>query len=45
MEPRAQVNGGVGIFDMEGFGLNHTFHITPTIAQKMVAMMVVSINS
>jgi hypothetical protein len=44
MEPRAQVNGGVAIFDMEGFGLNHTLHMSPTIAQKMIAMMVVSIN-
>ncbi|XP_070497185.1 alpha-tocopherol transfer protein-like [Chironomus tepperi] len=42
MEPRAQVNGGVGIFDMEGFGLNHTLHMSPTIAQKMIAMMVTS---
>lgn len=45
MEPRAQVNGGVGIFDMEGFGLNHTFHMSPTIAQKMIAMIVVSMNN
>lgn len=42
MEPRAQVNGGVGIFDLEGFGLNHTIHMSPTIAQKMIAVMVVS---
>lgn len=45
MEPRAQINGGVGIFDMEGFGLNHTLHMSPTIAQKTIAMIVVSINS
>lgn len=39
MEPRAQVNGGVGIFDLEGLGLNHTVHMSPSIAQKMIAIM------
>lgn len=42
MEPRAQVNGGVGIFDLEGLSLNHTLHMSPGVAQKMIAMMVVS---
>lgn len=42
MEPRAQINGGVGIFDLEGFGLNHTIHMSPSLAQKMIAVMVVS---
>lgn len=41
MEPRAQVYGGVGIFDLEGLGLNHTLHMSPGVAQKMIAMMVV----
>lgn len=42
MEPRAQVLGGVGIFDLEGLSMNHTFHMSPSVAQKMIAMMVVS---
>jgi hypothetical protein len=42
MEPRAQVNGGVGIFDLEGLGLNHTVHMSPAVAQKMIAIMTVS---
>lgn len=41
MEPRAQVLGGVGIFDLEGLSMNHTFHMSPSVAQKMIAMMVV----
>lgn len=41
MEPRAQVNGGVGIFDLEGLSLNHTLHMSPSVAQKMIAIMVV----
>lgn len=45
MEPRAQVLGGVGIFDLQGLGLNHTFHMSPDVARKMIAMMVVSWKS
>lgn len=43
MEPRAQVMGGVGIFDLEGLSMSHTFHMSPSVAQKMIAIMVVSI--
>jgi CRAL/TRIO domain len=43
MEPKAQINGGVGIFDLEGLGLNHTVHMTPTVAQKMIAIMVTAL--
>jgi hypothetical protein len=43
MEPRAQVLGGVGIFDLEGLSMNHTFHMSPSVAQKMIAMMVTSL--
>lgn len=42
MEPRAQILGGVGIFDLQGLGLTHTFHMSPSVAQKMIAIMVVS---
>lgn len=41
MEPRAQVLGGVGIFDLEGLSMNHTLQMSPSVAQKMIAMMVV----
>lgn len=41
MEPRAQVMGGVGIFDLAGLSMNHTLHMSPAVAQKMIAIMVV----
>lgn len=41
MEPQAQLMGGVGIFDLEGLTMNHTLHMSPTVAQKMIAIMVV----
>lgn len=41
MEPRAQVNGGVGIFDLQGLSMNHTLQLSPSVAQKMIAIMVV----
>lgn len=42
MEHRAQVMGGVGIFDLAGLTMNHTLHMSPSVAQKMIAIMVVS---
>lgn len=44
MEPRAQVNGGVGIFDLSNLTLSHTFHMSPSVAQKMISIIVVSIK-
>jgi CRAL/TRIO domain len=43
MEPRAQVLGGIGIFDLEGLTMSHTMHMSPAVAQKMIAMMVTSL--
>lgn len=43
MEPIGQVVGGVGIFDLKDFTLNHVLHLSPSVAQKMIAIMVVSI--
>lgn len=40
LEPQAQVMGGVGIFDLEGMSLNHAWHVTPSIAQKIIFLMV-----
>lgn len=42
MEPIGQVVGGVGIFDLKDFTLNHVLHLSPSVAQKMIAMLVVS---
>lgn len=42
LEPIAQVKGGVAIFDMKGLNLNHVMQLSPTIAQKMLSLMVVS---
>lgn len=41
MEPRAQVLGGVGIFDLEGLSMSHISSMSPSVAQKMIAIMVV----
>uniref|UniRef100_A0A1B0D3K1 Uncharacterized protein n=1 Tax=Phlebotomus papatasi TaxID=29031 RepID=A0A1B0D3K1_PHLPP len=40
MEPQTQVVGGVGIFDLEGLTLNHCWHMSPSVAQKMISLMV-----
>lgn len=44
MEPITQVTGGVGIFDLQGFSLSHILHLSPSVAKKMIALMVVSIG-
>lgn len=41
MEPISQINGGVGIFDFDGLTLNHCWHMSPTVAQKIICLMVV----
>uniref|UniRef100_U5EUI3 Putative transporter n=1 Tax=Corethrella appendiculata TaxID=1370023 RepID=U5EUI3_9DIPT len=40
LEPRTQVLGAVGIFDLEGLSLNHAWHMTPSVAQKIISLMV-----
>lgn len=42
LEPIAQVMGGVGIFDLKGLTLSHILHLTPSVAQKMISLMVTS---
>lgn len=42
LEPQAQVLGGIGIFDLEGMALNHAWCITPSVAKKIISLMVVS---
>lgn len=42
MEPISQVCGGIGIFDLGGVTLNHILHLTPSVAQKMMSLIVTS---
>ncbi|XP_050072387.1 uncharacterized protein LOC126560472 [Anopheles maculipalpis] len=42
LEPQSQVLGGIGIMDLEGLTLNHAWNLTPTIAQKMLALLATS---
>lgn len=42
LEPIAQVMGGVGIFDLQDLALNHVFQMSPSVAQKMIALLVVN---
>lgn len=42
LEPVSQVVGGVGIFDFEGLTLNHILQMTPSVAQKIISLMVTS---
>lgn len=42
MEPVSQVAGAIGIFDFEGLTLRHCLQITPSLAQNMIKLLVVS---
>lgn len=42
LEPRAQILGGVVIFDLEGFGLQQAWQVTPGVATKVLDLMGVS---
>ncbi|XP_037960415.1 alpha-tocopherol transfer protein [Teleopsis dalmanni] len=42
LEPISQVVGGVGIFDLQNLSLNHVLHLSPSVAQKMIALLVTS---
>lgn len=42
LEPISQIVGGVGIFDLKDLGLEHILHLSPSVAQKMIALLVVS---
>lgn len=41
LEPRAQVLGGVVIFDMGGFTLQHAYQITPKVVSTIFDLIVV----
>jgi len=40
LEPQAQVLGGIGIFDLEGLSLNQAWYVTPSVAKKIISLMV-----
>lgn len=42
MEQRAQILGGICIFDLGGISMQHAWQITPSIARKTVELMVTS---
>lgn len=42
LEQRAQILGGICMFDLGGLSLQQAWYMTPTIAHKMVQIMVVS---
>jgi cell division FtsZ-interacting protein ZapD len=42
LEQRAQILGGICIFDLGGISMQHAWQITPSIARKTVELMVVS---
>ena len=42
LEPRAQILGGLVIFDLENFSLQQAWHVTPSVASKVLDLMGVS---
>ncbi|XP_046866761.1 alpha-tocopherol transfer protein isoform X1 [Drosophila willistoni] len=42
LEPISQIVGGVGIFDLKDLALEHILHLSPSVAQKMIALLVTS---
>lgn len=42
LEPRAQILGGIAIFDLKGISMSHVWAVTPQIANMIMALMVTS---
>ncbi|KAF5300281.1 hypothetical protein FQA39_LY11138 [Lamprigera yunnana] len=42
LEQRAQILGGVGIFDLDGLTMQQVWHLTPSIAKQIFDIMVTS---
>ncbi|EDW13468.2 alpha-tocopherol transfer protein isoform X1 [Drosophila mojavensis] len=40
LEPISQIMGGVAIFDLKDLALEHLLHLSPSVAQKMIALLV-----
>lgn len=43
LEQRAQILGGICIFDLRGISLQHAWNVTPSVARRTVELMVVSL--
>lgn len=43
MEPNAQILGGICIFDFKNFTMSHAVKITPSVASRVLQLMVVSL--
>lgn len=43
LEQRAQILGGVCVFDFQGISISHAWQVTPSVASKVIELMVVSI--
>jgi hypothetical protein len=43
IEPRAQILGGICLFDLAGLSMQQAWYMTPNVAHKMVQIMVVSV--
>lgn len=44
LEQRTQILGGVALFDLEDLSTYHAWQITPSVASKVVKLLVVRIN-
>ncbi|XP_066142207.1 clavesin-2-like isoform X3 [Euwallacea fornicatus] len=42
MEPRAQILGGIGLFDLSNLTLQQAYYMTPSLAHKIVQVLVTS---
>lgn len=42
LEPQTQVLGVTGIVDVSGLKVSHIWHITPSMPQKVIQMLIVS---
>ncbi|XP_043491337.1 alpha-tocopherol transfer protein-like isoform X1 [Polistes fuscatus] len=42
LEPRAQILGGIVVFDLKGITMSHVWAVTPQIANMIMALMVTS---
>lgn len=40
LEPQSQVLGAVGIFDLEGLSMNQAWQLSPSLAQKVIQLLV-----
>lgn len=42
LEPRTQILGGIALFDLEDIGTQHAWQVTPSMANRIVKLLVVS---